>query len=116
VFHNRRSILISPPAPSENFWEKNRSKAPLRLPFPDPLRIRKCVRKRGFVFPGGSPEIFLFQPFKYYLYGGDVPCVLAITDNLRAQVHMLRQAALEEAVIHHLSHINGSADGSSTSL
>src|SRR2546428_12620488 len=70
----------------------------------------------GLVAQVGLRDIFLFQPLKLYLYGGYVPCILAITDNLRAQVHMLRQAALEEAVIHHLSHVDGSADGSSTSL
>src|SRR2546426_6403537 len=74
------------------------------------------VLEKGGLCPRWVSRDILLQPFKYYLYGGDVPCILAITDNLRAQVHMLRQAALEEAVIHHLSHINGSADGSSTSL
>gem|GEM_PF-4461989 len=93
------------------------SRSPIRNPKCEPLRARKkrSSLKRGFVSQVGLQR-FLLQSFKYYLYGGDVPCILAITDNLRAQVHMLRQAALEEAVIHHLSHVNGSADGSSTSL
>src|SRR5260370_36488990 len=72
--------------------------------------------KKGFVSQVGLQRYFLLQSFKYYLYCGDVPCILALTDNLRAQVDMLRQAALEEAVIHHFSHINASADGSSTGL
>jgi len=72
--------------------------------------------KKGFVSQVGLQRYLLLQSFKYYLYCGDVPCILALTDNLRAQVDMFRQAALEEAVIHHFSHINGSADGSSTSL
>src|SRR6266446_5434912 len=80
------------------------------------MKEQRGGSKKGVCVPGESPDIVLLQSFKYYLYGGDVPCILAITDNLRAQVHMLRQAALEEAVIHHLSHVNGSADGSSTSL
>jgi len=80
-----------------------------------PAESMRVLEKMGFVSQVGLQRLLL-QSFKYYLYGGDVPCILAITDNLRAQVHMFRQAALEEAVIHHLSHVNGSADGSSTSL
>src|SRR6266702_5779513 len=75
-----------------------------------------CFPKKGGSVSQAVSQYVLFGPFQYHFYSGDIPRVLAITDNLRAQVHMLSKAALEKAVIHHFSHINSRADGSSTSL
>src|SRR5215472_6694702 len=84
------------------------------------LRQRKFCRSRKARHVGGftgrdSVGLLGFA-FKDYLYGGDVPGILVFTDDLRAQIHMFGQAALEEAVVHHFGHVHGCADGSSASL
>src|SRR5215831_13757684 len=100
--------------PLKNMKISRRGKVSANKP---PSKKEAIPKKRGKRVPGRLPNYsILFRPFQYYFYGGDVPSVLAITDNLRAQVHMLSKAALEEAVIHHFSHIYSRADGSSASL
>src|SRR5207247_4956427 len=99
----------APPGASKSLPRKR----PRILPVYAPEK-QTVPKKGGYVSQALQPN--LLCPFQHYFYGGDVPRVLAFTDNLRAQVHMLYKAALDEAVIHHLSHINSRADGSSTSL